>query len=290
MLYFRQERGSKAAPPAPRMPVARRHLLTTDQGLVDVLDRGAPAGPAVILISHGLGSLESCEELARGLESRFPDRRIIAYSRPGRGASPEPDGISADLRLSHEASQLLPALMRALGVTSADLIAHSDGVAVAMLMASTHSWMVDRIVAISPQVHADQHYAAITAEMLAEQECQVEIDRLSAEHEDVGRAIRCWAADRQALATHPDHVLAHIGALSAPLLLIQGLKDAYGVQSQMDAISARVEGEMQWVILRKDGHHPQLDNTEVVLDLIAGHVEEPVRPAGKRRRLASADA
>ncbi|OJF98182.1 hypothetical protein AX761_12555 [Rhizobium sp. 58] len=251
-------------------------MLTTEAGIVDLLDSGKRAAQAVILITHGLGSLESFQDIAEGLENRFPGRRIIAYSRPGRGSSPEPDGISPDTRLSHEAFQLLPALMRALDVTSADLIAHSDGVAAAMLFASTHPWMVDRIVAISPQVHANQHYVATTAELLAGPDCTRDIEHLAAEHADTESAIGCWAADRQALAKNPNHVLAHITTLTAPLLLIQGLRDDYGTQQQMDAISARVEGPMQWVILRKDGHHPQLDNMEVVLDLIARHIEKPM--------------
>lgn len=285
MLYFRQDKGSRAAHVA-RLAAWRRHLLTTDAGIVDVIDSGKRAAQAVILITHGLGSLESFQDIAEALEARFPGRRIIAYSRPGRGSSPEPEGISPDARLSHEAFQLLPALMRALDVPSADLIAHSDGVAAAMLFASAHPWMVDRIVAISPQVHADLHYVAKTAELLAELGCMREIEQLGADHADPGLAVRCWSADRQALATNPHHVLDHITTLTAPFLLIQGLRDDYGTQQQMDEISARVQGPMQWVILRKDGHHPQLDSMEVVLDLITRHIDGPTAPA-RRKALTS---
>jgi pimeloyl-ACP methyl ester carboxylesterase len=275
MLNFRQDKTPGAAHIA-GLGVTRRQMLATEAGVVEIEDFGRRTPQAIILITHGLGSIESFGEIAGGLQARFPGRRIITYSRPGRGSSPEPEGSSTGNRLGHEACQLLPAIMRSLGVTSADLVAHSDGVAVAMLLASIYPWMVDRIVAISPQVHADQQYVATTRELLCEGGCNGEIERLCAYHADSEGAIRCWATDRQELAASPDQMLAHISALHAPLLLIQGLRDEYGAQQQMAAISARVEGQMQWVILRKDGHHPQHDNTDVVLDLIAGHIEVPV--------------
>ena len=285
MLDIRQDRRPETARIA-RQPVWTRHVTRTDAGLVDVLDIGKRAGHAVLLVTHGLGSIESVEEIAEGLEARFPGRRIIAYSRPGRGASPEAADVACDRRLSHEALHLLPALMRVLEITSVDLVAHSDGVAVALLFASACPWMVARIVAISPQVHGDPHYVTTTAELLADQGCRDEIDRLGAEHANVEGAIRCWSAERQALAVNPHHVLARISPMTAPLLLVQGLRDEYGTAQQMEAISARIKGPMQWVILRKDGHHPQRENPDVVLDLIARHIEAPFVPHPRHTAVA----
>lgn len=279
MLYFRQDRSTNASRIA-RLPAWRRQLVHTDAGTVDVLDIGKEQPRAIILITHGLGSMESLEEIAEGLESRHPGRRVIAYSRPGRGASPLPPVKDRMEGLYHESLRLLPALMEALGLRSADLVAHSDGAAVAMLFASTHPDQVERIVAISPQVHGDRQFAAVTAERLADHRCGDDMERLGADHADPSLAIRCWTADREALARDPDGMLRHIGALKAPLLLVQGLRDDYGVPQQMSVLSDRVNGPMKWVILRQDGHFPQHDSTEVVLDLICGHLDDHDRPAG----------
>lgn len=273
MLYFRQDGSTNAARIA-RLPAWRRQLVNTDAGTIDVLDIGKDQRHAILLITHGLGSMESFEEIAEGLEARHPGRRVIAYSRPGRGASPaDPEHAGTD-RLSHESLELLPALLRALGIHSVDLVAHSDGVAVAMLFACAHPERVGRMVALSPQVHADRQFDAVTSELLADGRGQEEIERLCAEHLDPALAIRCWAAGREALTGAPDRVLEQISALDAPLLLIQGLRDEYGVENQMAALSDRVPGPMKWVILRQDGHFPQHDSTEVVLDLICGHLDD----------------
>ncbi|MBU3963212.1 MAG: alpha/beta hydrolase [Alphaproteobacteria bacterium] len=285
MLYFRQDKSANAARMT-KVAASRRHLMCTDAGVVDILDIGKSQAQAIILITHGLGSVESFQEIAEGLESRFPGRRIIAYSRPGRGNSSAADSAENVDYLSFEACLALPAMMRALGVIRADLVAHSDGVAVAMLFACAHPWLVDRIVAISPQVHANEPDSGARGEALSEQECSPEIDKLGARHLDPKLAVACWSSARLALATDPDRVLGRIQKLDAPLLLIQGLKDDCGAPGQMDAISARVQGPMKWVILQHDGHYPQHDSTEVVLDLICGHLAEP-RVLGRDERVVA---
>lgn len=275
MLHFRQDENSKHARVV-KMTAWRRRTIDTDAGRLETLDIGAGLGHAILLVTHGLGSVHSMEEIAEGLSARFPGRRIVAYSRPGRGASPEPESVAAKEMLAHEAHAVLPALMRALALTSVDIVAHSDGVAVAMLFACARPWMVGRMVAICPQVHA--------GEDLGESQCLNDIEKLSAEHSDTQTAVRSWSAQREALCDHPSMVLDHVGALTAPLLLIQGLKDEYGAQRQMEALSDRVPGPMKWVMLRQDGHFPQHDNPDVVIDMICGHLDEVAsQTAGQHR-------
>lgn len=287
MLYFRQDKSANAAARMTKVAASRRRLVCTDAGVMDILDIGRNQAQAIMLITHGLGSVESLEEIAEGLEARFPGRRIIAYSRPGRGNSPAPDRAENVDHLSFEASLALPALMRALGIIKADIVAHSDGVAVAMLFACAHPWLVDRIVAISPQVHADVSNIGAPEGAASEQEVSAKIEKLEASHIDPILAAECWSSTRLALAAEPERVLARVQKLDAPLLLIQGLKDDYGAPQQMAAISARVQGPMKWVILQHDGHYPQHDSTEVVLDLICGHLAELNKVVGRDERVVA---
>lgn len=276
MLHFRQDERSKTAR-AVKLTPWRRQIVDTDVGGIETLDIGAGQNRAILFVTHGLGSVHSAEEIAEGLSARFPGRRIIAYSRPGRGASPEPGNVASTDLLSHEAHAVLPGLLRALGLTSVDIVGHSDGVAVAVLFASAHPWMVGRMVAICPQVHAFDQMDA--SEPLSD------IEKLCADHMSPQTAIRCWSAQCETLSAKPGMVLDRVGALAAPLLLIQGLKDEYGAQRQMQALSDRVQGPMKWVMLRHDGHFPQHDNADVVIDMICGHFEDvPSETARKRRQ------
>ncbi|HZG27427.1 MAG TPA: alpha/beta hydrolase [Ensifer sp.] len=276
MLHFTQDESLKTARVV-KMTMWRRQIVDTDAGQIETLDIGPQQDRAILLVTHGLGSVHSMEEIAEGLNARFPGRRIVCYSRPGRGASPEPEGRTTANILSHEAHAVLPALARALGLTSVDIVAHSDGVAVAMLFACAHPWMVGRMVAISPQVHAGE--GACQTDGLGE------IEKLCADHADLKAATRCRAAQYDALSADPCMVLDRVGALTAPLLLIQGLRDEYGAQRQMEALSDRVHGPMKWVMLRHDGHFPQHDNPDVVIDMICSHLEEAESEiAGKHRQ------
>ncbi|MET3611710.1 pimeloyl-ACP methyl ester carboxylesterase [Rhizobium aquaticum] len=275
MLQFRQDERTKGARIVKATPW-RRQIIDTDAGGIETLDNGAGQNRAILLVTHGLGSIHSAEEIAEGLNARFPGRRIIAYSRPGRGASPECGHLASTDPLSQEAHALLPALLRALGLTSVDIVAHSDGVAVAVLFASAHPWMVGRMVAICPQVH--------TPERVDPSRCVEDIEKLGADHTNTLGAIRCWSAQCETLTANPGMVLDRVGALTAPLLLIQGLKDEYGAQRQMEALSDRVHGPMKWVMLRHDGHFPQHDNADVVIDMICGHFGDLSSETTSKRR------
>ena len=88
------------------------------------------------------------------------------------------------------------------------------------------------------------------------------------------------------LAAEPDLILGQMSAMDSPLLLVQGLRDDHDAQHQMSVLAERVQGPMKWVILRHDGHFPQHESTEVVLDLICGHLEEPERGL-QRAKMAS---
>ncbi len=276
MLHFTQDESSKSARVV-RMTPWRRQIVETDAGEIETLDIGAGQNRAILLLTHGLGSVHSLEEIAEGINARFPGRRIVAYSRPGRGASPEPQGGASTNILSYEAHAVLPALMRALTLTDVDIVAHSDGAAVAILFACVHPWMVGRMVAICPQVHA--------GEVVHETDGLAEIEKLGAEHADMQTAMRCRAAQREAVSADPGVILDRVGALTAPLLLIQGLKDDHDAQRQMEVLSDRVPGPMKWVMLRHDGHFPQHDNPDVVIDMICRHLEETgPEMTGKRRQ------
>jgi pimeloyl-ACP methyl ester carboxylesterase len=283
MLCFRQD-VSGSAHRATKSQLWRRRIVETDVGDIDLLDIGRPADHAVILITHGLGSLESFEEVAEGLGARFPGRRIVAYSRPGRGVSPINPSVEPSSLLSFEALQTLPAILRALGILTTDLVAHSDGAAVAMLFACANPLNVGGIVAISPQVHADRQSTEKVRELVSNNDYLEEVQRLGADHGNLELALRCWIATHESLAANPDRVLGGLARIEAPMLLVQGLRDD-GAQHQMSALSTRVRSPMKWVILRKDGHFPQHDSTDIVLDLISGHLRdaEGKRASGQRQ-------
>lgn len=281
MLHFRPEARMHAVHGA-NLPAARARLVATDIGEIDVFEAGDRRGRAIILVTHGLGSVESFEEIAEELAVRFPDRRIVTYSRPARGRSPALDSVDPADDLLAEAGMVLPALLRALSIRRADVVGHGDGAAIAMVFARAYPGMADRIVAISPQVHADRQFIQATRDLPADERGAEISLHLGAVHLDPGAAYRRWHAARKALCAVPDALLDRIDGLAAPTLLIQGLRDEYDAGGQISAVAARISGPVKWILLQQSGHYPQYDSPGVVLDLIESHLASPV-PAKKPR-------
>lgn len=275
MLHFKPEARPYKARGA-TLPLPRSGLIATEAGKIDVFETGDRNGQAIVLVTHGLGSIESFEEIAEEMAARLPGRRIVTYSRPGRGRTPIQENGDVPDDLSGEALVVMPAILKALGIARADLVAHSDGAAVAMAYACAHPDMVHRIVALSPQVHADRRFIETTRNLPADERMLGISARLGAVHLDTGLAYRIWRNARETLCASPDALLDRLGRLRAPTLLVQGLRDEDGSSDQIAAMAARISGPVKWVLLRQDGHYPQHDNPGLVLDLIENHLAPPL--------------
>lgn len=287
MLDFRAD--TRPRPAATPLATGRpAGLVMTAAGLVELAVIGPDHGTATILVTHGVGSLESLSEIALGLARRKPRGRFVVYSRPGCGQSPALPNVEAGEQLVAEATLTIPAMMQALGIRKASLVGHADGAAVAILAASHHPRLFERVVGIAPLCFADQPFIQSTRE-LPDDEFRTGLTmRLKATHHDADATYRRWRAAREALCGTPDRLLDGMGSLRAPLLLIQGLRDAIGSTAQVAHVAARLSNAVKWVLLQQDGHFPQHDNPEQVLDLIEGHLFTTDRSMSSRSRPAGA--
>lgn len=274
MLHLGSDASRHAARNA-NLALPRVGLVATEVGEIDVYETGSAGGDAIVLVTHGLASLESFEEIADGLALRFPARRIVTYSRPGRGRSPALAGARPEDDLETEAAIVLPALLRALRIERADVIGHSDGAAVAALAACLNPGIVARLVAIAPQVFADAQFVRTTTNLPGAEWQSGMIGRLGALHRDPDGAYRLWRQAREALCANPTAVLERLDGLTTPIFFVQGLRDEFGSGTQVSLVAARATGPVKWVLLQRDGHFLHLDNPGQMLGLIESHFAIP---------------
>ncbi|MGQ3489012.1 alpha/beta fold hydrolase [Roseovarius pacificus] len=64
-------------------------LRPTSAGPLEVIRRGPEQGETVIFLHHGFGTAASMQAVMDVFAVRWPDLRLIAYSRPGCGLSPK---------------------------------------------------------------------------------------------------------------------------------------------------------------------------------------------------------
>jgi len=102
-----------------------------------VQERGS--GPPLLLL-HGWGV--SSELFVPILDALQSGRRLIVPDLPGFGATPEPDTAWS----VHDYAEWCIALLDRLGVERCDLIGHSNGGRIGIVMAATHPSRVRRMV------------------------------------------------------------------------------------------------------------------------------------------------
>jgi pimeloyl-ACP methyl ester carboxylesterase len=233
-----------------------------------MLPGDAAARSTLVFLHEGLGSV--------ALWRDFPDKvarrlgaRVLVYSRFGYGQS---DGLLAKNtpRFMHnEALDVLPALLDRLGIERPLLIGHSDGASIALIHAAASGRPVHGLVLMAPHVFVEP----VCLESIARiRDTYLNTDlkqRLAKYHAHVDDAFLGWADTWLLPEFRAWSIEDLLPGLHQPMLLIQGLDDAYGTLAQLDRIEAGVQGAVTRLVLADCGHSPQRDQEAAVLDAIA---------------------
>ena len=243
----------------------------------------------LVFLHEGLGSIamwrdwpaQLCEATGRG---------GWVYSRRGYGQSdavPDVRGASAVVNGQHtgrllpdylheEAWTVLPALLTALKIDKPVLIGHSDGGSIALLHASR--FPVSACVVMAPHVMVeDISIQSITQARTAFETGDLR-QRLARFHADVDCAFWQWNDVWLSDAFRSFDIRDNCRTITAPLLAIQGMDDAYGTLRQIEEISVFEDrnrltpSSIVHSMLHKIeqcGHSPHRDQTELTTRLIA---------------------
>jgi pimeloyl-ACP methyl ester carboxylesterase len=237
---------------------------------------GDAGKPWLVFLHEGLG----CVSLWRD----FPDKiarqsgcPALVYSRFGYGRSAPLDGPRTPRFMHDEALQVLPEILRPLGIVQPLLVGHSDGASIALIHAA--HFPVRGVVAMAPHVMVEDVSIAsiekVRASYLASPELK---QRLAKHHEHVDDAFLGWADAWLQPSFRSWQIDVEVGRIDAPVLLIQGMDDEYGTLAQLDMIErAASRAVVQRVVLSDCGHSPQRDQPGAVLDTIAAFVQRGER-------------
>ena len=240
------------------------------------------SAPPIVFLHEGLGSVA----MWQGREGSWPEavcaatgRSGIVYSRRGYGQSaPVPDVRGAGrLRpdyMHHEAWDVLPALLDALGVQQPVLLGHSDGASIALLHASRYP--VQACIAMAPHVMVEDISIRSIEQARVAFESGGLRARLARYHADVDGAFWQWNDAWLSQPFGSFDIRSDCRRITAPVLAIQGVDDAYGTMRQIEEI-APTRGPLQLQAIAQCGHSPHRDQPAQVTDLIARFVSQ-LRP------------
>jgi pimeloyl-ACP methyl ester carboxylesterase len=237
--------------------------------------------PTLVLLHEGLGSA--------AIWGDFPARLagatgfgVLAYSRPGYGASaPCPLPRPLDF-MEREATEMLPQVLDAAGFRRGVLLGHSDGATIAALHAGTvEDFRVRGVVLLAPHFFVEE--ITLRGIRALRDAWPGELRRaLGRFHPDPDATFRGWSD----AGLHPGfrdwNVAAALDYIRVPVLGIQGEDDEYGTAAQLAALEA-VPAPVETHLLSGCRHDPHHDRPDETLRLIADFLArlEAIEAAGR---------
>ncbi len=226
----------------------------------------------LVFLHEGLGSVAQWTQ--RGLDwpqavCKATGRAGVVYSRRGYGQSDPVPAVRNYLQpdyMHDEAWKVLPGLLGVLGIQNPVLLGHSDGATIALLHASR--FPVTACVAMAPHVLVEDISVTAIAGAKSMFESGGLRERLAKYHADVDGAFWQWNDVWLSEAFRSFDIRAECTAITAPLLLVQGLDDEYGSMLQLDEI-ANAAPHARQLRLADCGHSPQRDQPHKTIEAIA---------------------
>lgn len=236
------------------------------------------ARPLIVFLHEGLGSVSMWRDFPQRLCAAANCRGLV-YSRPGYGRSTPraADEAWGPDFMHRQALQVLPALLRALGIDSLQhkpwLFGHSDGGSIALLHAANFPDRVAGSIVLAPHIEVEDLAVAGIAQTRQAYLATDLRSRLARHHDDPGSAFWGW----NDIWLHSDFrawsIASEIAAITGPLLAVQGLDDEYGTLEQIRGIARRVP-QTQLLELPACGHSPHRDQPEPLIAAAAAFIRQ----------------
>jgi pimeloyl-ACP methyl ester carboxylesterase len=232
----------------------------------------SPAGPSVVLLHEGLGSVSTWRDFPDALAERL-GAPVLVYSRQGHGWSDPCSGPRDASYMHHEGEVVLPELLKALHVDHPLLFGHSDGASIALIYASAYPDAVRGLILEAPHVFVENLTVKSIADIGAAYASGDLGRRLARHHRDPDHTFWGWNHIWLDQRFRDWNLEARLDRIVAPILVIQGEDDEYGTKAQLEAIVART-ARTDVLLLEACGHAPHRDRREAVLDSSAQFIAE----------------
>lgn len=241
--------------------------------------RALPAGSPLVFLHDSLG----CIDLWRDFPARLgaaSGRSVFAYDRQGYGGSSPFDGSRRAKTYLEKEADLLPRLLDAAVIDRASLFGHSDGGSIALLAAAKHPDRIDSIVIEAGHVFIEAITVAGIGNALEAFQTTDLRARLAKYHGDkVDALFEAWAGTWLSAEFRAWNIEHFLPAIHCPTMVIQGDRDEYGTEAQVDAILRQVSGPARKLWLPGIAHAPHKEAFEITLQAAAEFLRNPSKSA-----------
>jgi pimeloyl-ACP methyl ester carboxylesterase len=235
----------------------------------------APAdAPVIVMLHEGLGSVALWRDFPQAVHAAT-GLGVLVYSRWGYGRSdPIPQAPRPPDYLDPEGREVLPEVLRALGVRRPILLGHSDGGSIALIQAGSGIAPAPLgVITMAAHVFVETvSTVSIAKARVAYEESDLRA-RLARFHADVDGAFYSWNCTWMLPAfIRGFNIEADVTRIRCPITAIQGEQDEYGTVRQLESIRARSGGRAEIVLIPDCRHSPHRDQRTATLAAIKAHV------------------
>ena len=219
----------------------------------------------IVALHEGLGSVAGwarfCEALASSTGSR-----VLAYDRLGYGQSPNKPGPWPS-RFMHDGAFELANVLQEEGLSEVVLLGHSDGASIALLYLSQNHLASTKVASIvSLSGHAFIETKTVSEIQKLRSGFSDTLRRpLARQHLYIDDLFSAWSSVWVSDRFRDWSIDAEMASVECPVLVVQGLDDAFGTWEQVERIEAAVAGPCQVVALEGVNHWPHREATDLVL-------------------------
>lgn len=234
----------------------------------------SPAPLRVVLLHEGLGSVAAWRDFPVRLAEHLGES-VLAYSRPGYGWSDDPPYPREADFMHREALEVLPALLRSVGIERPVLVGHSDGASIALIHAGSFApgtpGAAAGVAVLAPHLFVEP----VTVEEIAKVSAAFESSglgpRLARYHRDPAATFHGWADAWLSPAFRQWRIEDEVARIRCPLLALQGRQDQYGSDEQIHRL-LRLHPGARGLLLDDCRHSPHQEQPAAVLAALTGFV------------------
>lgn len=228
-----------------------------------------PSTHTLVFLHDSLGCITTWRQFPMEL-GKAVGCDVLIYDRQGYGRSDHfgPEPRQADY-MQREAD-VLHMLLEAEGITKAVLFGHSDGGTIALLAVAKYPDRIATVITAGAHVFVEE----VTLNGIRAAERQYAAtdlhERLSKHHGDRTDALfHAWTRTWQAPFFRDWDITKDISGIRRPVLVLQGVDDAYGTEAQVDAIVAAVGEHAQKYMIPGAKHTPHKETPAITTELVA---------------------